>query len=402
VDQSQGRGAPIPFLVLCDGKMQAFWQERKVTITAVYVLLLFLASARCIRSPFYQLDILGYMGNAVLIEDRDPIDIHQRVYAEAARDMPRATYQDMTGQLGGSDDLVRSKQDRARDPWHFAEYLPFFAIRPIYNQALYFLSKSGLRLVRAAILISTTSYILIGLILFVWLSEYVAVEYAAVASLLIMVSPPVTFVGRFAGSDALAALFALFSLFLIFEKQKLTPGLALLLASVFVRTDNVVVAGLTLLACVMQKRIKLWQGGVLAFIALGSALMINHAAGDYGIRMLYFRNFMGTPLAPAENPVQFSPHDYVRAFREGLSNAADGVLIPFLLLAAIGLAKPGPPRTVLFIATGYVAIHFIVLPNWQDRWFCLLYLTAGIAAVRSAAGQWERLRAGRVQAVSHS
>jgi hypothetical protein len=382
--------------------MQAPWQDRKLAITAAYLLLLVVASARCIRNPFYQLDVLGYMGNALLMEDRDPIDIHKRVYAEAARDLPPAAYQDLTGQLGGSDDLVRSKQDRVQNPWHFAEYLPFFAIRPIYNQALYFVSKSGLGLVRAAILISTTSYILIGLIVFIWMTEYVGVQYAAAASLLIMVSPPVTFVGRFAGSDALATLFALLSLFLIFEKQKLTPGLALLLASVFVRTDNVVVAGLALLGCVMQKRIKLWQGGVLAFVALGSALMINHAAGDYGIRMLYFRNFLGTPLAPAENPAQFSVRDYITAFREGLTNAAGGVLIPFLLLGTIGLAKAGTPRTVLFITSAYVAIHFVILPNWQDRWFCLFYVTAGVAAVRAAAAQWKRLRAHRVQAVSSS
>ena len=382
--------------------MQVPRQGRKLGITAVYLLLLLVASLRCVRNPFYQLDVLGYMGNALLMEDRDPVNIHTRVYADAARDLPPATYQDMTGQRGGSDDLVRSKQDRAENPWHFAEYLPFFAIRPIYDQALYFLSKTGLGLVRAAILISTTSYIFIGLIMFAWTSEYVGVGYAAAASLLVMLSPPVTFVGRFAGSDALATLFALFSLFLIFEKQKLTPGLALLLVSIFVRTDNVVVAGLVLLVCVWQKRIKLWQGGVLACLALGSALMINHFAGDYGIRMLYFRNFLGTPLAPAENPAQFSAHDYIRAFREGLSNAADGVLIPFLLLATIGLAKAGTPRTVLFVTSAYVALHFVILPNWQDRWFCLFYLTAGVAAVRAAAAQWRHMRARNVQTFSHT
>jgi hypothetical protein len=382
--------------------MQVPWQGRKLGITAVYLLLLLVASLRCARNPFYQLDVLGYMGNALLMEDRDPVDIHTRVYADAARDLPRDTYQDMTGQRGGSDDLVRSKQDRAQNPWHFGEYLPFFAIRPIYNQALYFLSKTGLGLVRAAILISTTSYIFIGLIMFAWTAEYVDVEYAAAASLLVMLSPPVTFVGRFAGSDGLATLFALFSLYLIFEKRKLTPGLALLLVSVFVRTDNVVVAGLVLLVCVWQKRIKLWQGGVLACLALGSALMINHAAGDYGIRMLYFRNFLGTPLAPAETPAQFSAHDYMRAFREGLSNAADGVLIPFLLLATIGLAKAGTPRTVLFVTSAYVVLHFVILPNWQDRWFCLFYVTAGIAAVRAAAAQWEHMRSRKVQTLVHT
>jgi hypothetical protein len=44
---------------------------------------------------------------------------------------------------------------------------------------------------------------------------------------------------------------------------------------------------------------------VLSVIAVASVVMINHFAGDYGIRMLYYRNFVGTPSAPAEMVVNF-------------------------------------------------------------------------------------------------
>jgi hypothetical protein len=197
-----------------------------------------------------------------------------------------------------------------------------------------------------------------------------------------MITPPVTFVGRFAGSDAIATLIAFFSLFMIFERRNLAAGFALLLVSVFVRTDNVVLAGIVFLLCVLERRIKLWQAAVLGSVALGSALLINHAAGDYGIKMLYFRNFIATPLAPAEHSVPFSTHDYIKAFREGISNAAGGSLIPFVLLATIGLFKGnGNVRTILAITTVYTLLHFVILPNWQDRWFCLFYIAAAMSAV---------------------
>ena len=114
-------------------------------------------------------------------------------------------------------------------------------------------------------------------------------------------------------------------------------------------------------------------------VALGSVLVINHFAGDYGIKMLYYRNFIGVPVAPAEMTVQFSFHDYLSAFRSGITLVANSFFIPFLLLGLVGVIEK-ELRALFAVMLAYVILHFVVLPNWQERWVALFYLVGGISA----------------------
>jgi hypothetical protein len=200
-----------------------------------------------------------------------------------------------------------------------------------------------------------------------------------------MITPPLTGLGRDTTSDAMASIVAMVSLYLIFEKRHFTLGMILLLSSIYVRIDFVALAGPVILICWLQDRLPLWQGAVLSAVAVLSVLCINHFAGDYGIPMLYYRNFMGTPIAPAEMSVRFSAHDYLFAFRSGITKVAESFFLPFLLLAAIGL-RSRRGRPVLAATLGYVILHFLILPNWQERWVAVFYVSAAICAADSLPG----------------
>jgi hypothetical protein len=161
-----------------------------------------------------------------------------------------------------------SRRERAKSPQRYAQFLPLFAIRPLYNQSIWLLSKTGLGLVRSAILISVASYFAIGILLLVWLSRYAGTWFGSGMALLLMISPPLTELGRELTSDAEASLIVFASLFLIFERRRLVSGLTLL-ASLFFRTDFVVLAGPTILVCWLERRIDFWKASVLALVALG-------------------------------------------------------------------------------------------------------------------------------------
>lgn len=259
------------------------------------------------------------------------------------------------------------------------EFLPLFAIRPLYNQTLWLVSKTGLGLMRSAVLISVGSYFLLGILLLLWVSEYTRPAIAALSSLLIMLSPPLTDLGRDTTSDALATLVAFLSLYLIFEKRRLALGLIALLASIFFRTDFVVLAGPVILACWLEKRLTLWQAGALSVLAVASVIGINHFGGDYGIKMLYYRNFVGAPTAPAEMVVHFSVSAYLAAFRHGITLVLDSFFLPFLLLGALSIDEKRP-RTLFAITAAYVLLHFVILPNWQERWVGIFYLSVLVCA----------------------
>jgi hypothetical protein len=140
-----------------------------------------------------------------------------------------------------------------------------------------------------------------------------------------------------------------------------------------------VLAGPALLLWWLERRIEFWKASVLGSVALGSVLVINHFAGDYGIKMLYYRNFIGVPLAPAEMTVQFSFHDYLSAFRSGITLATNSFFVPFLLLGLVGVIEK-QLRALCAVMLADVILHFVVLPNWQEGWVALFYLACGICA----------------------
>jgi hypothetical protein len=114
----------------------------------------------------YDMDMLGYMGNAVAISGASIQEIHDSVYAEVISSVPERARAHLLGQDGqGPSSQIASRKDRFANAYHFAEFLPCFAIRPIFNQLIYVLHyKLKMGLVRATIVIPVFSYWLLGLV----------------------------------------------------------------------------------------------------------------------------------------------------------------------------------------------------------------------------------------------
>jgi hypothetical protein len=350
----------------------------------LYVLMLGGISIHLYRKPIYDVDAIQYMGNAMLMEDTDIVRVHQRVYADVQRSVPKRERENLLGQEPGAPESQNeSRQGRAADAYRYAEFLPLFAIRPLYNQTLWLVSKTGIGLVKSGFLISVGSYFLLGILVFLWVGNHIKPIFAVAVSILLMISPPLANMGRDPTPDALATLIAFGALYLIFEKQRFAPGVALLLASIFFRTDFVVLAGPTILACWLQKRIDIFKAAALSLVALASVLCINHFAGDYGIRMLYYRAFVATPVAPAEMVPRFSFRDYISAFRAGITLISNSFFVPFLLLGTLG-AISRQMRVLFAVAVAYAGLHFLILPSWEERYYAVFYLSMGVCAAVAA------------------
>ena len=321
------------------------------------------------------------MGNALLSGHQDIPQIHSKVYGEIREWVPEPARSHLMGiEPGAPVDQSQSRQKRASDSRVFAQFLPFFAIRPLYNLTLWQLSHTRLGLLRSAVFISAASYFLVGLLLISWTQKYANEPISVVLALVTVLTPPITMLGRKATSDALATLVAFTALYLLFETPAITAGLVVLLASIYFRTDFVALAGPALVVSWLKGKIQLWHGVVLSILAVGSALAINHFAGDYGIAMLYYRNFVGTPIAPGEMTVHLSFREYLSAFRSGITLFASSDTLPFVLLGIAVFWVSSRARQLLTVTAGYLALHFLLLPNWQERWFGIFYLSVGVTA----------------------
>jgi hypothetical protein len=369
------------------GKRSHGARAKSLLLISVYLLFMGSISRHLYKTPLYAMDSVGYMGNALLFGDNNIARIHAQVYADLETRVPQPARDHLLGHDPGAPaDQNASRQLRARDPYRFAEFLPFYAIRPLYNRVLWLVSKTGLGLVRSTAFLSAAAYFFLAWLLLAWMQRYAALPFAVAMASLVMISPPLMILGRETTADALATLVAFSALYLMFEKESLLAGLIVLLASLYFRTDFVVLAGPALFVCWIEKRLKFWHAAVLAAVALASVLSINYFAGDYGIKMLYYRNFIGTPLAPGEMAARFSLGDYRSAFRAGVMLAAGSFFLPFLLAGVSGLLGPARVRAVFAVTSAYSLLHFLVLPNWEERWFCVFYLAMGLSAAVALQG----------------
>ena len=356
-------------------------------IAGIYLLFLTLLASHAYFYSSYDMDMMGYIGNAVAMSGASVQQIHDAAYRALAAEAPK----EVQGHLLGTDmappaSQWMSRRDRASNAYHFAEYLPCFAIRPIFNELVYLMHfKLGIGLVRATILIPVVSYWLTGILVFLWLSSYISLMLAALFSFALMATPPILGLARFNTPDALGCLFVLAALYLVFERNSLFWGLTLLLASIYVRTDNVIMAVAVVgYVAFLTRELDKIKAAVLAAVAIASVFLINHFSGDYGIRLLYYRSFVEIPLAPGELVVHFGLSDYLHAFRKAISETMNSYFPLFVLMGVAGFCarKTRVSQAIGVVTAFYVATHFLLFPSGQERFWGPFYVgSATIMAI---------------------
>lgn len=351
--------------------------------TLGFMIVLTLAAFRAYQYPGYTTDEFLYMGNAVAMHGASIPEIHDTVYREVFAGVPRNIRDHLLGNDPVETAQSHSFHQRAIDSYNFAEFLPCFAVRPIFNELVYVMHYwLGIGLLRATVLISVLSYWLLGWMVLIWISRYVEAPWAALVSLLLLLTPPVWDLARWPMPDALSCLILLLALYLVLEKNDLAVGLTILLASVYIRTDNMLLV-VTVLAylSILNRTIEKTKAAVLVTVAVGSVFLINHFAGDYGAKLLYYRAFVGTPLAPGEFVARFGFHDYLAGLRNGVAAVMHGDFLLFALMGVVGFLRR-PSRGIwglMVVTVVYSAGRFVLFPLVEDRYFALFFVATGIA-----------------------
>ena len=277
-------------------------------------------------------------------------------------------------------DVVKHESPRAEEssimdsPQHLLELEPLYAIRPLYIKLISWAS-AVLPIQKAINLISAASLFGIGLVVLLWTKK-------PVLSALLMSAYPVLTLGRSGTPDALAGLLVICALWLIQQKNRERLALCILFLSLTVRTDN-----LLLFLCVLgwlmwEKRTGVYSGGVFAAGAVTAVLGINHWAGNYGWVILFRYSFLG-----GRYPLQQS---HTLAFREYCNAliAGTGVILTRISLwLVLGiLAYCRKPSRMLLVTGATVAVHFLLFPSAEDRYFVWAYIIAAIFLIRSFEG----------------
>jgi hypothetical protein len=345
-----------------------------------YLCFFLLLSAAAMLQPSYTWDLVGYIGSS--IDSTDAKVIHRATF-EAIR--PIASNKNI--QLENP-----YRIDVASNPFHFAEQLPFYSIKPVYVVLMKELHHLGLPFPRAAVFISAASNFVLAILLWYWLSPYLSGLPLLAASSLIMLSPNILELSRWAAPDCLATLIAAVGLYMILERSRYFWGCSLLVLDVWVRTDALVLAGIILFVLFLRRRLDFYQFATLSFLALGSYFAINHFAGSYGWPALFYNSFSGGLIAPGETIVHISLRAYLHQIVLGMYLWL--VTAGFALYILLGALAIWMNRTSLYayIVAAVLAsrvVSYVLYPNGDQRYTAVLFvvvLVALVVAVRLRTG----------------
>ena len=350
------------------------------------------------ENPFYNWDLLAYVGCATSLHESNPVKIHAAAYDQALRELPEDEFNELAKR-------GEFRQDVTSDAFHFTEQLPFYSTRPAYIWALLLTHGLGFTYIQATRLVSPVACSLLALTLFVWTRGYVGDVRAAILSGLLLVSEPILAAGRTGSSDALSGFMLLLGFYLIVERSRLLLGLILLLGSLFARTDNVVFVAVVLAYCAYSpqhansgraggpglapERVRLpkYAAVVLLAVAVAAVVAINHFSGNYGYAML-LRNTIDAVPNPGELSVSLSRDDYLSLWSEIPGNLIEGTFAVFALLGLVvlfsGRARERMRHAVIMVFIA-VAVRLFLYPHIEDRYFIAAYSIIAAACIATFA-----------------
>ncbi len=356
-------------------------KPRRAFVTGVYVCFLLAMAGWTFLQSAHDWDMIGYMAVITSWQTSNPVELHSRVYQQLRTATSPATYEDLTA--------GPFRDDVAANPFHLAEQLPFYSIKPLYVDLVWLGHRLGLRLDRSMRLVSVLSVLALGILCFQWMRTYVTDLQGAIISACLFITAPMHRLARYHEPDALNAVVLVASLYFLFEKKKHFPGLLLLCLSVLVRPDSAILALLVLayLATLAPARLAIRKpyALVLAGTVAASVLAIGRLSGNYGWKMLFVNTF----ISPVPNPGEITPvvtrSDYWTALRGASIQllSGDGLLLFVFfiaLLLLVGAATLDPAlRDLLVLLAAAMACHLVLFPSLQARFYAFALVPTAVA-----------------------
>jgi hypothetical protein len=330
-----------------------------------YLCFFLMLSVWAVLQPLYTWDLLGYIGCSV--DSSDPKEIHRLAFDAIQGIRPNKGIQ--------LDNPYRVEV--AANPFHFAEQLPFYSIKPVYVALIKALHRAGLPFPKAAVVISAVSNFVLALILWFWLAPYLSGPSLAMVCTLIMLSPNILVLSRWATPDCLATTMAACGLYLILERRSYFWGSSVLLFTVWIRTDAVILAGLVFAVLLFSRKLDLAQFAALSTLALGSYFAINHFGGHYGWPALFYNSFLGGLAAPGETVVHISSSAYLHQLARGAYLwLVEGAFCLYLLLGglAIWLNRSSLYSFVVAAVLAARGLSYVLYPNGDERYTAVLFV----------------------------
>jgi hypothetical protein len=341
---------------------------------AVYLVLTLLLFLHFLRYNNYSTDTVEFVGNVVALHTSDPVAIRDLAYRAVTTEAPAMVVPHILGtDLLTNEAAVR--RAKHADPYRFAQFLPYFSVKPLYIEALNLAHEAGVGLVRSIAVASAISFAGLALLIYWWVVKLGGSVWAAC---LVLLTSEMSALAQGTGPDGLSVLFLLGGLFSLWYVRP-SLGVLLLLSSEWVRPENAILVILVLVYLAVKGELRPWMAVVLLGVSAMTPAVISHFGG-YGWKALYSHTFKFVEMDPGLFVPAFTVSDYLRALRSGARQALNSSLVAYLLLWVVGLRLVPRMRQPLLLCGIFSGARFVIYPNFEPRYYGLLYLVTAISA----------------------
>jgi hypothetical protein len=373
--------------------------KNRINIILVYVLYFFCLLPVAIfafKKPYYNWDMLPYMAIVVKMEHSDINQIHKITYQSAKDNIPSQEYDYL---VANSSEYRKKMAESAVD---FYQQLPFYVVKPLYIGSVYLCYKAGYSLPKSTVLPSIISYLLIGLLLFYWLSKYFKLLFACAGGLLIMFSIYMVSIARESTPDCLSAFFIFSAIYFIVEKPSVKFMFLFFLLAIFTRLDNVITCFIILSFLTFigkwKKEISLRKYLLLSLLIILLYFSITFLTTAFGWSIFYYPTFASSFDLSHSFHATFPFEQYLELmYSKALTGMVFSQLTTFLLIILL-ILYPWPAKlqslnfdqlfSLLMILI--IIVRFVLFPNISDRFYIAFYLVTLILLIRKFQFQLDR------------
>jgi hypothetical protein len=348
------------------------------------------------RRPQYDWDMLPYMVIALMDTGKSFESAHSEVYEAIRSGAPAATYEALTDKFPVNDPKYSSDHVyRANSflyPDKFRDSLPYYTIKPIFPMLIAGLNIAGVNLIRAPGIVAGMGYLFSCLLIFLWLSRWMAVPIAGITTIAMSLTPQLAAVSILTTPDSLSLFVVLLGVYLIVERNSPTTGLSVLIAAIAVRPETIIYfLGFALYVVILDKR--RYQSFALVITALILYKLIT--LGGYPWSTLFYFTLVDRSIDLSQFVSHLGLLDYLRIYRQELTAqvfdpmAALAVFILIAFGALVMKVREGNFKDRYFHLVCVVIIlavcRMIVLPTSFYRALLPCYILATIAFVQACA-----------------
>ena len=275
----------------------------------------------------------------------------------------------------------------------FATFLRFYRVKPLYTALVFVLHRYlNLTAYTALRVVSAGSFLLMGLVIWLWLKEYLSITAASLVALFIENNPAVLDLGKRLLPDGLCTALLLLAAYLLLHKKSKWPGIVVLVLLPLARTDMIIFAACFGAALIYlshaqrQRKLTLLGGLFLACVVmqLGLTALLHPLPWP-----VLFRHSFITWTDPSSFPgTKVSLREYLHALTLYGSKTILIDLPEAAFLATLALCDWDswrPLRVLMFASIATLCVRILLFPGMEVRYYVWFYVLAAIATSSVAA-----------------